>query len=100
MTRQGMSHAAYADSQAYRLYDVELPYRVSGLVVGMAINKFKQIGVWNKFPHALKDKARAAKRSWGGMKITQRDLDSIPDDAWEKIATVLGVKWKYATAAR
>ena len=95
-----MLHVAFADSRAYRLYDVELPYRVSGFLVGMGINKFKQIGVWDKFPQALKDKARAAKGSWAGLKITQRDLDSIPDDAWEKTAVVLGVKWKYATASR
>jgi hypothetical protein len=67
---------------------------------GWALSKFKQIGVWDKFPQALKDKARAAKGRWAGLKITQRDLDSIPDDAWEKTAVVLGVKWKYATASR
>ena len=66
----------------------------------MGISKFKQIGVWDKFPQALKDKARAAKGSWAGLKITQKDLDSIPDDAWEKTAVVLGVKWRYATATR
>src|SRR4051812_2604792 len=95
-----MPHVAFADRRAYRLYDVELPYRVSGFLVGIGISKFKQIGVWDKFPQALKDKARAAKGSWAGLKITQKDLDSIPDDAWEKTAGVLGVKWKYATASR
>jgi hypothetical protein len=95
-----MPHVAFADSPAYRHYDVELPYRVSGFLVGIGISKFKQIGAWDKFPDALKDKARAAKGSWAGLKITQKDLDSIPDDAWEKTAVVLGVKWRYATASR
>jgi hypothetical protein len=101
MTGQGavVSYVAFADSRTHRLYDVELPYHISGFVVGIAINKFKQIGVWDKFPHALKDKAKAAKGSWGGLKITQKDLDTIPDDAWEKIAKSLGVKWRYATAS-
>ena len=62
----------------------------------MGISKFKQIGVWDKFPQALKDKVRAAKGSWAGLKITQRDLDSFRT-TWEKTACVLGVKWKYAT---
>jgi hypothetical protein len=95
-----MAHVAFAASRAYRFYDVELPYRVSGFLVGIGISKFKQIGVWDKFPQTLKDKARAAKGSWAGLKITQRDLDSIPDDAWEKTAVILGVKWKYAPASK
>ena len=95
-----MAQVAFgAHSRAYRLYDVELPYRVPGFGVGVAISKFKQIGVWDKFPHALKDKAKAAKGSWTGLKITQKDLDSIPDDAWETIAAELGVGWRYATAS-
>ena len=83
----------------YRLYDVELPYRVPCFGVGIAISKFKQIGVWHKLPQALKEKAKDAKGSWSGLKITQKDLDSIPDDAWETIAVELGVGWRYATAA-
>lgn len=99
MTGQGAVHVVFANSRAHRLYDVELPYHISGFVVGIAINKFKQIGVWDEFPHALKDKAKAAKGSWSGLKITQKDLDSIPDDAWEKIAKSLGITWRYATAS-
>jgi hypothetical protein len=83
----------------YRVYDVELPYHVPCFGVGIAISKFKQIGVWHKFPHTLKEKAKEAKGSWSGLKITQKDLDSIPDDAWEIIAVELGVEWRYATAA-
>lgn len=96
-----MSHViVVAQSRVYRLYDLELPYHVPGFAVGIAISKFKQIGVWDKLPHALKDKARAAKGTWGGMKLTQKDLDSVPDDAWETIATELRVGWRYATAPR
>jgi hypothetical protein len=84
---------------AYRLYDVELPYRVPCFGVGIAINKFKQIGVWHKLPYELKEKARDAKGSWSGLKITQKDLDSIADDAWETIAVELDIGWRYATAA-
>src|SRR4249919_550503 len=101
MTHQDvMSRVAFADRRAQRLYDVELPYHVSGFVVGIAISKFKQIGVWDKLPYALKDKAKAAKGSWSGFKITQNDLDSIPDDAWEKIAKAMGVTWRYANASK
>ena len=81
---------------AYRLYDVELPYRVPCFGVGIAINKFKQIGVWHKLPYELKEKARDAKGSWSGLKITQKDLDSIPDDVWKTIAVELDIGWRYA----
>src|SRR5262245_42065482 len=84
---------------AYRLYDLALPYRIPFFGVGIAISKFKQIGVWHKLPHTLKEKAKEAKGTWSGLKITQRDLDSVPDDAWETIAVELGIRWKYATAA-
>jgi hypothetical protein len=84
---------------AYRLYDLELPYHIPFLGVGIVISKFKQIGVWHKLPHALKEKAKEAKGTWSGLKITQRDLDSVPDEAWKTIAVELGVRWKYATAA-
>ncbi len=51
-----MPHVAFADRRAYRLYDVELPYRVSGFLVGMGISKFKQIGVWINFHRPSKTK--------------------------------------------
>src|SRR5262245_27229417 len=35
-----------------------LPYRVPCFGVGIAITKFKQIGVWHKLPHTLKEKAK------------------------------------------
>lgn len=92
-----MSHVTFAvHSRAYRLYDIELPFHVPGFGVGIAISKFKQIGVWSKLPPALKDKAKAARGTWGGMKLTQKDLDSIPDDAWVTIATEFSVQWRYA----
>jgi hypothetical protein len=84
---------------AYRFYDFALPYHVPWFCVGMAVSKFKQLGVWRKLPHALKEKTKQAQGSWSGLKITQKDLDAIPDDAWETIAVELGVEWRYATAA-
>src|SRR5262245_37656535 len=94
-----MSQVTFTAHTRYRLYDLDLPHRIPGIAVGFAISKFKQIGVWNKLPPALKDKARAARGAWGGLKLTQKDLDSVPDDAWETIAKALNVRWRY-TAAR
>jgi hypothetical protein len=95
-----MVHVAFeAHSRAYRRYDLVLPCWVPGFGVGFAISKLKQIGVWDKLPGALKDKAKAAKGSWTGTKLTQKDLDSIPDDAWETIASEAGIRWRYATAS-
>ena len=45
------------------------------LAWGRAISKFKKIGVWRKLPPALRAKARDARGTWSGMKLTQRDLD-------------------------
>jgi hypothetical protein len=98
---RAMPHVAFdTQSPAYRIYDLELPYRVPGFGVGFAISKFKQIGVWDRLPVALKDKAREARGSWSGLKLTQKDLDSVPDDAWRMIAAEFGVRWRYASASR
>ena len=94
-----MAHIAFADSRAYRFYDVELPYRVSGFLVGIGISKFKQIGVWDKFPRPLKTKLGLL-RGVGPAEDHPKGFDWIPDDAWEKTAVILGVKWKYAPASK
>jgi hypothetical protein len=95
-----MPHVVFeTQSRARRVYDLELPYRVPGFGVGFAISKFKQIGVWDKLPGALRNKAREAKGSWSGLKLTQKDLDSVPDDAWRTIAGEFGVRWRYAGAS-
>jgi hypothetical protein len=97
-TKEGpMSHVTFATHSRYRIYDLDLPHRVPGFAVGFAISKFKQIGVWSKLPPALRAKAKDAKGSWSGLKLTQKDLDSVPDEVWETIATALSVRWRYAT---
>ena len=93
-----MSHVTVVAQSRYRLYDIDLPLRVPGFAIGFAISKFKQIGVWHKLPPALKDRAREAKGTWTGLQLTQKDLDSVPDDAWATIATELSVRWRYAAA--
>ncbi len=47
-----------------------------------------------------KTRPRRLKGTWiGSLKITQKDLDSIPDDAWKTIAVEFGVGWSYAAAS-
>ena len=75
-----MSHVAY------RFYDFELPYHVPWFCVGMAVSKFKQIGVWHKLPHALKEKTKRAQGSWSGVKITRR--------IWMQFQMMLGKPWR------
>jgi hypothetical protein len=95
-----MPHIPFeTQSCVYRVYDLELPYRIPGFGVGFAIRKFKQIGVWDKLPAALRNKACEAKGSWSGLKLTRKDLDSVPDDAWRMIATEFGVRWRDAAAS-
>jgi hypothetical protein len=102
-TEEGaVAHVAFeTQSRTCRIYDLDLPYRIPGFGVGFAISKFKQIGVWDKLPAALRNKAREAKGSWSGLKLTQKDLDSVSDDAWRRIAAEFGVRWRHAaTSAR
>jgi hypothetical protein len=70
--------------------------RIPGFGVGFAISKFKQIGIWSKLPPALRAKAKDARGTWSGLKLTQKDLDSVSDDVWEIIAAELSVRWRYA----
>jgi len=91
--------ACESQSRTHRIYDLDLPYRIPGFGVGFAISKFKQIGVWDKLPAALRNKAREAKGSWSGLKLTQKDLDSVPDDVWRAIAAAFGVRWRYAASS-
>ena len=40
--------------------------------------------------------AKDARGTWSGLKLTQKDLDSVSDDVWEIIAAELSVRWRYA----
>ena len=95
-----MSLETSAAHSRYRVYDLDLPLRIPCFGVGFVISKFKQIGVWSKLPPALRAKAKDARGIWGGLKLTQKDLDSVPDDAWETIAKALSVRWRYAAEPR
>ena len=91
-----MSHVTFAANSRYRVYDLDLPLHIPSFGVGFAISRLKKIGVWSKLPPALRAKARDARGTWSGMKLTQRDLDSVSDDVWEIIATEWSVHWTYA----
>jgi hypothetical protein len=91
-----MSYVTLASHTRYRIYDLDLPHRIPGIAVGFAISKFKQVGVWTKLPPALRAKAKDARGMWGCLKLTQKDLDSIPDEVWTAIAKELNVRWRYA----
>ena len=91
-----MSLVTFATHSRYRVYDLDLPFRIPCLGVGFAISKFKQIGVWSKLPPALRAKAKDARSTWSGLKLTRKDLDSVSDDVWEIIAAEFSVRWRYA----
>jgi hypothetical protein len=91
-----MSLVTFAAHSRYRVYDLDLPFRIPCFGVGFAISKFKQIGVWSKLPPALRAKAKDARGTWSGLKLTRRDLDSVSDDVWEIIAAEFSVRWRYA----
>jgi hypothetical protein len=85
-----MSDVAFnSSSSASRTYNFRLPVHVPCFGIGMVIAKLKRIGVWEELPPALRQKTRSAGSDWSGLRITQADLDSIPDDTWNVVASAL-----------
>lgn len=81
------------DGELMRNYDIELPYHIGGMFVGMAISKLEEAGDWDGLPIMLKTKLKNGQLGWDGVDLTQSDLDTIPDHLWEKIATQLNIGW-------
>ena len=90
-----MSDVTFAPGgRANRIYGFQLPCRVPGFGIGIVVKKLKHAGHWDGIPVALRHKAKQAKASWTGMHITKADLDSIPDDVWQRIASDYNLDWK------
>jgi hypothetical protein len=77
-----------------RQYELELPYTIPSMFVGMAVTKFKQHEGWNNLPFALIQKINKAEDGWTDLILTQEDLDSIPTKLWASIASELNINWK------
>lgn len=82
-----------------RAYSFELPHKIPVLGVGFAMSKLKEIGVWEGLPRTLRVKIKSARESWSCLKITKSDLDTIPDEVWQRIASEFNLKWRPAQAA-
>jgi hypothetical protein len=88
-----MSDVAFTSCRtASRSYNFRLPVHLPCFGIGMVIAKLKQIGVWDELPPALRQKTKSAGTNWSGLKITKEDLDSIPDDIWNALASALHLK--------
>jgi hypothetical protein len=81
-------------SKGRRIYHFKMPFHLPGIAIGWAIARLKQLGVWEKLPQAMRKKAKSAKASWSHLAITEKDLDSIPDEDWKVIAARLDLKWE------
>jgi hypothetical protein len=75
-----------------RIYSFDLPVHIPFLAIGFVKRKFKEIGVWDSMPVHLKRKTKAA--GWGGLTITRKDLDSLPDEVWLTMARELKLEWR------
>ena len=94
-----MSDTAPAEARsANRIYGFDMPVKVPFLAIGLAISKFKQIGVWDKMPAPIKQKTKKAKAGWSSVTITKADRDSLPEDVWLTMAREFGLKWRPAEA--
>ncbi len=88
-----MSDVAFNSSNtASRTYNFRLPVHIPCFGIGIAVARLKRTGVWDELPPALRQKAQLAAADWFGLKITKEDLDSIPDDAWNALASALRLK--------
>jgi hypothetical protein len=81
-----------------REYKFELPLNVPGWggFVNRLITKITENDLWpsttkvGKIPTPLARRLAEAQTGGHGVEITKADLDSIPDDVWEKIEKVIG----------
>jgi hypothetical protein len=82
-----MSDMALAHGgETRRTYAFDLPYYIPVFGIGFAIGRLKKLGAWERLPRPLKVRIKGARSSWSGLKITRKDLDSIPDEVWTVIA--------------
>lgn len=83
-----------------RHYPFETPLNVPGRswvidYVGILIGRIEKADLWpstttvGKLPAPLARRLAAAQQAGQGLTITHDDLDTIPDDVWEKIKAVL-----------
>jgi hypothetical protein len=86
-------------SGARRIYKFRHPVAVPFFAIGMARDKMKRAGIWEKLPQRLRQKAKVAQESWSAMIVTRQDMDSIPDDVWARLARTFDLEWGYAEAA-
>jgi len=77
---------------APRSYNFQLPVHVPCFGIGMVIATLKRNGVWGDLPPALRKKTVQASTGWSGLKVTKEDLDSIPDETWNALASALRLK--------
>jgi hypothetical protein len=84
MIMSDMALAPCGDTR--RSYSFTLPYHIPVFGVGFAISRLKKLGAWERLPRPLKLRIKGARNSWSGLKITRKDLDSIPDEVWTVIA--------------
>src|SRR5258708_6218807 len=95
-----MSDLAPAPLSSTRpVYAFDLPHHIPFFAIGMLIRKFKQIGIWDRMPQPIKQKTKAAKSSWSGVTITKKDVDSLPDDVWLKMAREFRLEWRQVEVA-
>jgi hypothetical protein len=88
-----MSEVAFnSDCTPSRTYSFRLPVHVPFFGIGTVMARLKHIGVWDELPPPLRKKIKLASRDWSNLKVTKEDLDSIPDETWNALASALRLK--------
>ena len=77
-----------------RKYLFDLPYSIPAAYIIGGFNQLQSTGILNKLPEKLQQKLLKSKETWLSARVTERDLNSIDDETWTQIASLLGLKWE------
>lgn len=77
----------------HRKYEFELPYEVSSFYVWAGYGRLKDQGILARLPKKLRDRIGTAYTNGDAIKITREDCDSIDDETWAKLASMLDLRY-------
>jgi hypothetical protein len=74
-----------------RIYDFSLPYDVGHLGMGILRSRLMGNPNYNQIPQEVRYKIEHS----GSTKITEEDLNALPDHVWEEIARNANLAWHF-----
>jgi hypothetical protein len=69
---------------------LQLPYTLPAWKVSIAVRMIVDANMWKRLSYELATKINDAVTGRHDLVVTQADLDSLPDDAWEYLKSKIG----------